>query len=62
MTLDEAIMEVVRVTQGPGEGGIWTGDDFSAAQPEYPASPVDDAIAIILNAVVSGQLKVVRPS
>lgn len=48
------------VTRGPGEGDVWTGDDFSAAQPEYPPSPVDHAIAVILNAVVSGQLQVVR--
>jgi len=35
--------------------GRWSGHDFSAAQGEYDPSPVDNAIAVILNAVVEGR-------
>ena len=62
MTTEDIIEAITLVATVTPVGTVWTGDDFSAAQPEYESSPVDDAIATILNAVISGQLEVVRPS
>lgn len=57
--LDRAIAEVIRVTRisgGTGEGERWQGTDFTGRQEAHDPFPIDDAIAEILNAVVSGGL------
>lgn len=59
MKLQAAIDEVKRVTRvddEAGQGDRWTGWDFTNQQDAHDPTPVDDAIATILNAVVGGAL------
>jgi hypothetical protein len=58
MTEKELRDAIMIVASASPPGIAWTGDDFSQEQPEYESSPVDNAIAVILNAVISGQLVV----
>lgn len=57
--LQASIAEVKRVTKiddEAGQGGRWNGWDFTNQQDAHDPTPVDDAIATILNAVVCGAL------
>lgn len=61
--LGAAIAELRRVTQASDDEGFgdrWSGHDFCHEQPAHDPDPIDDAIAEILNAVLSGRLD--RPS
>ncbi|UXU73845.1 MULTISPECIES: hypothetical protein [unclassified Paracoccus (in: a-proteobacteria)] len=63
--IEAAIAEVKRVTRIADEIGMgdrWKGRDFTNQQEEYDPTPVDEAIATILNAVVSGRLVPATPS
>ena len=58
MKLAEAIAHINSVTP---RGDDWTGHDISNDDYCQPTI-VDDAIAVILNAVVSGRLRIVEES
>lgn len=57
--LDAAIAELQSVTDisaMEGFGDLWNGHDFCHEQAAHDPAPIDDAIAEILNAVLSGRL------
>ena len=58
MKLAEAIAHIYSVTP---RGDDWTGH-YIANDTYHPPTIVDDAIAVILNAVVSGRLRIVESS
>lgn len=53
---------VTKIDDDAGQGDRWNGHDFTNQQDAHDPTPVDDAIAAILNAVVCDALRVPAPA